>query len=933
MNAACRIAILLLSLATLASTHAAAEEAVDYETHVQPILAKHCKKCHGPKEQESELRLDTPATILKGGDSGEPVFVRGDSKASHIITRITSDDPDEVMPPKGAELSKEEVDVLRRWIDAGAMLPGTAEQRLTTKHWSFQPVAKVTPPALKDPWIKNPVDAFILAKLQTKKLSPSPVADRVTLIRRLCLVLHGLPPTPDQVARFAGDKSPDAYDQLVERLLASPHYGERWGRHWLDVVRFGETHGFEMNRERPTAYHYRDYVIKSLNDDKPYDLFVKEQIAGDAFGADIGTGFLVAGPYDQVKSPDKNLTLMQRQDELADMINTTGTTFLGLSMGCARCHNHKFDPVLQRDYYAWSAVFAGVRHAERAIPDPSAPLRNEQITSIKKQIATLEQQLAPLRVEAKRIEANKLVKSSKRPAVSPLVNEERFTPVDASLVRFLVKATNTGSEPCIDELEVYDTDGRNVALATAGATATASGTLSGYAIHKLKHINDGRTGNDHSWISNTASKGWVQIALKKPAKIDRIVWGRDRKKRFADRLATDYLIEVATQPDRWSPVASSVGRQPFPNAKLSPDSFVALLPPAKARVARDLLSRHMQLNNDLKTLAATSTKAWIGTFAQPGATHRLYRGDPMAPREAVAPDALTVLGTLGLKMNEPEQQRRVKLAEWIARGDHPLTARVLVNRVWQYHFGVGIVDTPNDFGANGTTPSHPQMLDWLAGELVQRGWSIKHVHRLVLKSNTYQQSSKPRAGALAVDGDARLLWRFPPRRLEAEAIRDCILQVSGVLDKRVGGPGFSAFVIDNENVRHYHPKKMFGPADWRRMIYMTKVRQEQDAVFGAFDCPDGNQVMPKRSRSTTPLQALNLLNSKFMTQQAGIMADRLRREAGKDASRQVERAFTLFYNREPTATEIADATKLIVDHGLESFCRAMQNTNEFLFIF
>jgi hypothetical protein len=258
---------------------------------------------------------------------------------------------------------------------------------------------------------------------------------------------------------------------------------------------------------------------------------------------------------------------------------------------------------------------------------------------------------------------------------------------------------------------------------------------------------------------------------------------------------------------------------------------------------------------------------------------------------------------------------------------------VLVNRIWQYHFGRGIVDTPNDFGANGTPPSHPQLLDWLAGEFVRNGWSIKHVHRLILLSNAYHQSGAPRAEGLKVDGDARLLWRFPPRRLEAEAIRDCILHVSGALDTRVGGPGFSAFKVEKENVRHYFPKTRFGPAEWRRMVYMTKVRQEQDAVFGAFDCPDGNQVTPKRSRSTTPLQALNLLNSTFMTQQAEIMAKRLRREAGDDVSKQISRAFALFYNREPTVEERADAATLIKQHGLESFCRALLNTNEFLFIF
>ena len=304
----------------------------------------------------------------------------------------------------------------------------------------------------------------------------------------------------------------------------------------------------------------------------------------------------------------------------------------------------------------------------------------------------------------------------------------------------------------------------------------------------------------------------------------------------------------------------------------------------------------------------------------------------MAKREQVEPNAIEAIGALSLKKDSPEKERRLALAKWIADRDNPLTARVIVNRLWQFHFGVGIVDTPSDFGANGTPPTHPELLDWLASELMDKDWSLKHIHRLILTSATWRQDSRPQSDALRIDGATRLLWRFPPRRLEAEAIRDCLLQASGVLDLKSGGPGFSAFEIEPENVRHYFPKKSFGPEDWRRMVYMTKVRQEKDSVFGVFDCPDASQVVPKRSRSTTPLQALNLLNSIFVNQQAELLAKRLHTEAGESTADQIKLAFTLCFGRDATADELKDAEAFIKAEGLHQFTRAMLNANEFVFI-
>ena len=930
MNRVIQIAAILLPGVVLADSPAV--DAAFFERKVRPILEEHCFDCHGEDKQKHKLRLDTVVGILRGGESGEPLLLKGLSAESYIIKRVTSQNAKEVMPPKGERLTAEQVGVLRAWIDAGAKMPGeeaaASSLRLKTDHWSFQPVKR---PAMTKSG--EEIDELVQAKLREKGLTFSPPADRATLIRRVYLVMHGMPPTPKEVSDFLDDTRPDAYARLVDRVLASPRYGERWARHWMDVVRYADTNGFETNRERKTAYHYRDYIIASLNSDKPYDRFIKEQIAGDALGVDAATGFLVAGPYDIVKSPDINLTLAQRQDELADMVNTTGTAFLGLTMGCARCHNHKFDPILQKDYYAMQAVFAGVNHGERPLREKTDAAAQKELAALKADEAAKNAELDAFREKAATAGNSAApataVPTKLRPPVNARLNEETFPPVDAAAVKFTILATNS-AEPCIDELEIYDAGGQNIALSTNGAKASASGTLPGHAIHKLEHINNGKTGNSQSWISNTAGKGWVQIDFPAKARIQRIVWSRDREGRFADRVAAQYRIEASAEAGKWTTVASSDDREPFSN-KASQDDFLAKLTAPDAGAARKLQADLA----DLKTrIAKFSENAWVGTLsAKPARTHRLYRGEPMQKREVVAPDALTVLGTLGLAVDEPEQQRRVRLAEWIASPQNPLTARVLVNRLWHYTFGNGIVDTPSDFGANGSRPTHPELLDWLADEFVKGGWSIKHIQRLILMSATFRQSSAPRADAAAVDADGRLLWRYTPRRLEAEAIRDSMLAVSGALDLKMGGPGFYLMDVVTENVMHYFPKEKYTPAEYRRMVYLFRIRAAQDGVFGSFDCPDGGSVMARRSRSNTPLQALNLFNSTFITQQSDILAKRLRAEAGKAPEAQADLAFRLFYARPPDAYEQRNSAAIIREHGLQSFARALYNTSEFLFVF
>jgi hypothetical protein len=766
-------------------------------------------------------------------------------------------------------------------------------------------------------WVRNPLDAFVLAKLEERGLKPSPEADRRTLLRRLSFDLLGLPPTPDEVEEFVKDDRPDAYERLVDRLLASPHYGERWARHWLDVARFAESHGYEMNTLRPAAWPYRDYVIRALNRDIPYPQFIEEQLAGDVLGkgdrlTESATGFLVAGPHDLVGNATLEGKLQQRADDLADVVGTTSATFLGLTVGCARCHDHKFDPISQKDFYALQAVFAGLEHAERDLLRPADPVR---LARLRQEVAKLDRALDALEPLA-----GPRGMSAARPGVRPTRNVERFRTVRASFVRFVVTATTDGTEPCLDELEVYGPGSpANLALASAGARPRASSVYAGSPLHKVEHLNDGRVGNSRSWISRERGQGWAQVELPRPALLDTVVWGRDREGKFTDRLARAYSVEVSEDGRAWKVVAGSWDRR-------APG-----VPGALPAGAGELLARSRRLKAELAELQR-SEKVYAGPFRRPDVVHRLKRGDVLLKLEEVHPGAVAaVRPRLALAPGANDPERRLALARWLAHPDNPLTARVLVNRVWQWHFGKGLVTTPSDFGRNGARPSHPELLDWLASEFAEKGWSLKRLHSLIVRSSTYRQSSALDPRARALDAGNRLLWRYAPRRVEAEALRDAVLQVSGALDVRMGGPGYhlwdySGYVIV------FKPKVKLGPEAFRRMVYQFKPRLQQDGTFGAFDCPDATAAAPRRATSTTALQALNLLNDPFVHDQAGRFAKRVEREAGGDVGAQVRRAFLLAFGRKPGPRELAGGVRLVRSRGLALLCRALFNGNEFVFV-
>ncbi len=736
----------------------------DFEQHVAKTFITKCLKCHNSSEPNGELDLTSIESAQRGGDSG-PAIVPGNVDSSTLVTRIR----DGEMPPadEGPPVSKEELNQLEDWIRSGAPWPANRQlspyEYSTPGHagldfWSLQPLERPETPSIRSTKsIQNPIDAFIIHQLDTEGLQLSPAADRVTLIRRLTLDLLGLPPTPKEINTFVNDTDGRAYQELVNRLLDSKHYGERWGRHWLDVVRYADTSGYESNILRPTAWHYRDYVINAFNRDLPYDQFIIEQLAGDAIGAREATGFLVCAAFDNVTFRNRNeMQRMQvRQDELHEFINTTTQTFLGLTVACSRCHDHKFDPITHQDYYALQAVFSGIRHPERTITH--YPFREE------------------------------------------------------------MKKTRTEEERL--------------------------------------------------------------------------------------QLIAEYEAEIKTLP-------------PAPQSE-----------------------RRMEVRSILLALQAKQQGTHLANWPyavlrdephEP--TYRLHRGDVSQRKEIVPPAAISSLSRqLDLNDDTPEQQRRMALAKWIANAKNPLTARVMANRIWQFHFGMGLADTPSNFGGQGTLPTHPELLDWLASEFIDQGWSVKAMHRMIVSSNTYQQSATPNDAAFAVDADNRLLWRFPSHRLAAEAIRDSILHVSGKLNTAMGGLGYKTY--HKGSYRTYKPVEDFGDEHFRRMVYEFRVRIEADPTFGVLDCADGGQLCPQRTRSTTPIQALNLFNSKFVVGQSNHFASRVAKLAGEDdLAGQVREAFRLAYGRIPGDEQLADCVAVVGEHGLATLCRAIFNSNEFLFL-
>jgi len=906
---------------------------IDFVRQVQPILKEHCYRCHGPDKQKSSLRLDIKSAAMKGGDAYGPGILPGRAAESPLIQFISDPDADMQMPPD-VRLSDSEIKVLTDWVNAGAEWPdGVDTSQLVDKldHWSFRQPEKRIPPVLADDqWSKNEIDRFILDKLIANNFQPAPEASPRDWLRRVTFDLTGLPATPEELQSFLQElqlaKSPDAiYAQAVDHLLDSPHYGERWAQHWLDVVRYADTHGFEVNTERPHAWPYRDYVIQAMNDDTPYDQFIREQIAGDALGKDAATGFLVTASVllpGQIgkDEPSKRLA---RQDAIDEIVTNISQTFLALSVGCARCHDHKFDPISHLDYYSMQAFVSGVQYGDRMVETHLDVESKAKIAALQAELADAERRLTAFIPSSHA--------GAMRSPVNAQSNFDRFPAVTTKRMRFEILETNK-LEPCLDELEVFNQLGENVALASTGTTATSSGDTIITGVHDLAHINDGKYGNKSSWMSNETGRGWIELEFPSAQTIERVEWARDRSGRYQDRLATKYRILTADHQGNWTVVADAEDRSKYssePENPKDPDLFRGASPRAEKQAMR-LFKLRRTIVSQISRLQADQL-IFAGQFRKPDDIFLLTRGDPEQPKQKVTPAILSSFSSVRLPEGTTEQARRLALADWIASPENLFTSRVMVNRIWQGHFGTGIVETPSDFGRSGMPPTHPELLDWLGAWFVQSGWSIKQMHRLIVLSATYRQSTKFNAAAALQDADAKFLWRYPLRRHDAETIRDSILACSGRLNLQMGGPGFNLF-NQRGGLSGFIPIEKFDEQGHRRMIYAHQVRRERDPVFGAFDRPDGGQSMARRSESTTPLQALNLFNSQFVLDECHAMANRLQREAGSTADQQIQRAWQLAWGRDPDADELADAREIVQQEGLPMLCRIILNSNEFLFM-
>lgn len=778
-----RCATILLLIATIGSARADSPPRIDFGQHVRPILKLHCVKCHGPDKQESGLRLDSAAGLLRGGDGGAIVVAKDVTHSRLLIAVSGGSDEVTKMPPEGSPLTADEVAILRMWIEQGAAVPALANPSgIASNHWSFRrPQATARPDVNDAAWVRNPIDAFVLSRLEHKRLAPSSEAEKPTLIRRLSLDLLGVPPSPEEVEAFAEDLRPDAYERLVDRLLASPAYGERWGRHWLDLARYADSNGYTRDFGRD-IWKYREWVIQAINADMPFDQFTIEQVAGDMLPQPTLDQLVATGFHRNTLINEEGGTDQEqfRVDAVADRIATTGEVFLGLTLGCARCHSHKYDPISQREYYQ---LFAFLNNCDEPTIEAPSPLQIEKgelerRDKIRQQIAELDKQL-----------------ESQRPDVEKKQQEWEKTITPQQRARL---------------------------------------------------------------------PGPVQVAYDMPFE----------KRDAANKKVIEEYYRQSEQ-----------GRKDFP-----------LL---------DEIAKLREIEPKIpKTMVMAERKE-----ARP--THVQRRGDFLDLADEVSSAVPAVLHPLPAGLDHPH---RLDFARWLVAAENPLTPRVIMNRHWQHFFGRGIVETENDFGTQGTPPTHPELLDWLAVEFVRDDWSGKQMHRLIVTSSTYRQSSRQRPELTEADPYNKLLARQNRIRLEAEVVRDSALAVSGLLSARLGGP--SVFPPQPEGVFEFTQDPKPWPtatnADrYRRGMYTHFWRTSPYPALMVFDAPNGNVTCTRRLRSNTPLQALTLANDVQFIECAQGTARRVLSESSADPDKRAAFAFQLCLARGPSAAELPRLSALV----------------------
>ena len=969
---------------------------VDFVQDIQPIFSQHCYRCHGSDKQEGELRWDVKSAALKGGASG-PAIVPGDSAGSRMIRLVAGLERDLIMPKKGERLTPIQIGLLRAWIDQGAHWPDTAVGKTDDKSdwWSFKPAIRRALPGVKNKkWARNPIDLFVLAKLEAEKMSPSPEADRRTLIRRLNFDLIGLPPTPKEVEDFLRDKNKDAYEKLVDRLLASSRYGERWARHWLDTVHYGETHGYDKDKPRMNAWPYRDYVIRSLNEDKPYSRFVQEQLAGDVLFPDepegvVALGFIAAGPWDyvgHVELPiEKTDGLIARYNDRDDMLMTTISTFESLTVHCARCHNHKFDPITQKDYYSLQAVFAGVDRADRnydpdkkvfarrrellrrqhALAERCSALTNQLARITSPQIQEIDSKLAGLRKEAAAAEKSPAngyhsgIETNPNKAKWVQVDLGQSLPLDA--IRLIparpvdFRDTPGFGFPVRFKIEASDepdfSSGETIVDQTTDDFTNPGDNAVSFSLKSLH----GR------YVRVTATKLWertsdyvfalaeLQVIVQgtnsalgaEVTSLDSIEAGHWSEKYLVDGFDSRRRLSAPGTPDK-NKLQGDIQALAVKRQELAEELMDEAARNELVNVRGELTSLNEEtaaLPAPKKVYAAASDFKPESNFLPPKTprlVHLLARGDVTKPRDLMSAAGIECVAgpdpQFEISDAKDEGARRAALAKWITAPKNMLTRRSIVNRVWHYHFGRGIVETPNDFGHMGALPTHPELLDWLAFWFLDNGESLKELHRLIVTSATYRQSSANISEFARLDGDDRFLWRMNRARLDAETIHDTMLSVSGKLDLTMSGPSVQQFYFkdDHSPVYDYTQFDVDSPAANRRSIYRFIVRSVPDPLMDSLDCPDASILTPKRNVTVTALQALSVLNNPFVLKQCERLAERVR-SAG-DLKKQIEQVYQLTLNRRPTRTEIKKLLPFAQKNGMASLCRLVFNTSEFMFI-
>ena len=965
-----------------------------FSREVAPIFERRCLRCHDQAQARGGLSLARGADVRIGGDSG-PAVVPGHPDQSRLLKLISGPKPK--MPKKGQALTQKEKEAVRQWIAAGAAWPEDivlkARSAADETWWSLQPVARPPVPAIRSPWIRNPIDAFALARLQQEGLQPSPEASRRALVRRLHFDLIGLPPTPTQVDTFLQDLRPGAYERLVDRLLASPQFGERWARHWLDIAHYADTHGYERDRRRDHAWPYRDYVIAAFNADKPYDQFLREQIAGDVISpgdphAVIATGFVAAGPWDFTNAVEAQSQVFRDQArslDLDDMVTTVVTATMGLTINCARCHDHKFDPLSQAEYYGLCAVFTGVKRGDRNTSDQAVQEHEQKLATWRKRLGELEAKIGQRRQQpvsladivagasgfgggeaGRGIDARSGVIQKRKDGFLGNVKLNVAHPVKWSDLIDSVGIPDGGegggevmiSTTGLKVTAITDTDGRTWDhIQTSPVRSQKYSTIDG-----INYASDSRTMlglHANKWITFNlqairkacgydalrlqAVGGYGGMEQGAGADIRVFVDGKLVFERLALRRKDGGIdIDIPLAPSaRFLTLMATDGGNGISHDQIffgDPRLVPTDDPTDLSDDDRVALERWETERRTLKAqvrLAGPTPKVYALVPQKIVPIHILDRGDIRHPGPLAPPSTLSAVAGPPSTLGDPkmdEGQRRRALAQWITHPAHPLTSRVIANRLWHHHFGAGIVATPSDFGFLGDPPSHPQLLDWLSNELQRGGWSLKHLHRIMVTSSTYRQSSGHNSSAAAVDADNRLLWRKSPSRLEAEVVRDAVLAVSGTLNRAMGGPGYRDFRYTEKYAPIYKYVVADRPELWRRTIYRFVVRSTPDPFMQVLDCPDPSVLTAARSRTTTALQSLSLLNNPFMIDQSLQFARRVESEAGSNAEAQAERAYHLAFGRPSTAAERHASVALINGHGLRHLCRALLNANEFVHV-